>query len=163
MKAFTPVAFLLLITALVPAGAQTPPAAASPESAGTVLVTGSNRGVGLEFVKQYAAAGWTVIATTRDPANAVELHELAASNARIAVEPLDVVDDESLSSLAAKYRDVPIDLLINNAGVLGDMQAQMLGSLDQAEFERVMTVNVYRSRRHRCARLAATGEHRHVA
>jgi NAD(P)-dependent dehydrogenase (short-subunit alcohol dehydrogenase family) len=143
MKAPTTVVLLLLVTALAPAGAQPPPAAASPQSTGTVLVTGSNRGLGFEFVKQYAAAGWTVIATTRDPANAIELRELATSNARIAVEPLDVVDDKSLSSLVAKYRDVPIDLLINNAGVLGDMQGQTLGSLDQAEFERVMAVNVY--------------------
>jgi NAD(P)-dependent dehydrogenase (short-subunit alcohol dehydrogenase family) len=108
-----------------------------------VLVTGSNRGLGIEFVKQYAASGWTVIATTRDPGRALELRGLASRNARITVERLDVVDGESLRALVAKYRDVPIDLLINNAGVLGDREAQTLGSLDQAEFERVMAVNVY--------------------
>ena len=139
MKTYCSVALLLLVTASAPAGAQ-PPAA---ETAGTVLVTGSNRGLGLEFVKQYAATGWTIIATTRDPGKATELRALAARNPRIAVERLDVVDGESLRALVEKYRDVPIDVLVNNAGVLGDMGAQTLGSLDEAEFERVMAVNVY--------------------
>ena len=141
MRAFSTVAFLLLIA--TPAGAQTPPTAAPAATAGTVLVTGSNRGLGLELVKQYAAAGWTVIATTRDPRNASELRGLATGNPRITVERLDVVDAESLRALVAKYRDLPIDLLINNAGVLGDLDSQALGSLNQAEFGRVMTTNVY--------------------
>jgi NAD(P)-dependent dehydrogenase (short-subunit alcohol dehydrogenase family) len=111
--------------------------------AGTVLVTGSNRGLGLELAKQYAAGGWRVIATARDPAGAAELRALAAADHDIAVEKLDVLDDRAIEALAAKYSGTPIDVLLNNAGVLGDLDAQQLGSLDYAEFEEVMHVNAY--------------------
>jgi NAD(P)-dependent dehydrogenase (short-subunit alcohol dehydrogenase family) len=117
-----------------------PSAAAKP---GTVLVTGANRGLGLEFAKQYAASGWNVIATARDTERAAELRALGTSNLRVAVEKLDVADGASVAALAAKYAHTPIDVLINNAGVLGDLPAQALGSLDHAEFARVMDVNVY--------------------
>jgi NAD(P)-dependent dehydrogenase (short-subunit alcohol dehydrogenase family) len=109
---------------------------------GTVLVTGANRGLGLEFVRQYAKKGWTVIATARSLDDAPELNALAKDNAKIAVERLDVRDAAQIASLALKYRQ-PIDLLINNAGVLGDLDAQKLGSLDYAEFADVMAVNVF--------------------
>jgi NAD(P)-dependent dehydrogenase (short-subunit alcohol dehydrogenase family) len=84
-----------------------------------------------------------VIATARDPGHATELRALAGANAKIAVEALDVSDDASIAALAAKYRTARIDVLINNAGVLGDMKAQTLGSLRRAEFANVMDVNVY--------------------
>jgi NAD(P)-dependent dehydrogenase (short-subunit alcohol dehydrogenase family) len=110
---------------------------------GTVLVTGSNRGLGLEFVKQYADSGWTVVATARSPENASELRQLAAKNRSITIEKLDVLDVAAIKALAQKYQGRPIDVIVNNAGVLGDMKAQALGSLDYAEFEEVMAVNVY--------------------
>jgi NAD(P)-dependent dehydrogenase (short-subunit alcohol dehydrogenase family) len=116
---------------------------ASGGSPGTVLITGSNRGLGLEFVRQYAAAGWRVIATARDPQGASELRELAARNARISVEPLDVADRAAIGALAAKYRATPIDVLLNNAGILGDMKVQTPGAFDYDEFAEVMAVNVF--------------------
>jgi NAD(P)-dependent dehydrogenase (short-subunit alcohol dehydrogenase family) len=120
-----------------------PPTKSAAARTGTVLVTGSNRGLGLEFAKQYAARGWTVIATARNPDAAAELRSLAAANDRIAVETLDLVDTAAIKALAAKYRGKPIDVLVNNAGVLGDLGKQQLGAFDYPEFENVMAVNVY--------------------
>ena len=82
----------------------------------TVLVTGANRGLGLEFVRQYAADGWTVIACCREPAKAKELSKLTGS---IAVEALDVGVDAQISALAKRLKGRAIDLLINNAGIYG--------------------------------------------
>ncbi len=107
----------------------------------TVLVTGANRGIGLEFVRQYAARGAQVIATARDPAKATELNALAAANPRIHVERLDVTDGAQVDALAAKYAGKPIDVLINNAGISGGMQNQTLGKMDYAVFEDVLRVN----------------------
>jgi NAD(P)-dependent dehydrogenase (short-subunit alcohol dehydrogenase family) len=118
-------------------------ASARSREPGTVLITGSNRGLGLEFAKQYAERGWTVIATARSPESASELKALAGKDGRVTVEKLDLLDRPGIEALAAKYRGRPIDLLINNAGVLGDIKAQTLGSLDYDEFEEVMAVNVY--------------------
>ena len=125
---------------LVAAGAGAPIDAQQPS---TILITGSNRGLGLEFARQYAAAGWNVIATARDVAGARELRELAARHPRVTVERLDLLDRAAITALAAKYRGRPIDVLLNNGGLLGDMKAQQLGSLDYRHFEEVMAVNVY--------------------
>ena len=110
---------------------------------GTVLITGSNRGLGLEFVRQYAERGWKVIATARNPKAAPELNAIAAKNRNVTVDALDVEDVAAIKALAAKYKGTAIDVLINNAGVLGDMKAQSAGALDYAEFEEVMAVNVF--------------------
>ena len=80
----------------------------------TVLVTGANRGIGLELVKQLEGRGMNVIGTARKPAEATELR---ATRARI--EQLDVTDAESLAALAKRLEGVKIDMLINNAGIGG--------------------------------------------
>jgi NAD(P)-dependent dehydrogenase (short-subunit alcohol dehydrogenase family) len=59
------------------------------------------------------------------------------------VEKLDVLDAPGLRALAGKYNGKPIDVVINNAGVLGDLPAQTLGTLDQQEFREVMAVNAF--------------------
>ena len=82
----------------------------------TALITGCNRGIGLEFVRQYAADGWRVFATCRNPRGA---RELAAISGDVKIHGLDVVDDRQVKALAKSLADEPIDLLINNAGVGG--------------------------------------------
>ena len=107
----------------------------------TVLVTGSDKGLGLEFVRQYAARGARVIATTRNPADAAELKALAVANPQVIIEKLDVTDNAAIDALAAKYAETPIDVLINNAGISGGMQSQAFGKLDYEVFMDVLRVN----------------------
>jgi len=112
------------------------------DDASTVLITGANRGIGLEFVRQYGAAGWNVIATCRTPAQADALNALAAENKQIAVERIDLLDHQGIDALAAAYKGQPIDILINNAGLMrGPDLGQMVGSIDYDEFDRFFRVN----------------------
>ena len=87
----------------------------------TVLITGSNRGLGLEFSRQYAAAGWNVIATCRSPQTAKELQVLAGKYRQVVVEKMDVTSDRDVEILATKYKNQPIDVLLNNAGIYGTL------------------------------------------
>lgn len=103
----------------------------------TALITGTNRGIGLEFVRQYAADGWTVIAGVRDPDKADALHDIEGD---VSVASLDVADPASVGILAARLEGVDIDLLINNAGVTGPGPVA-LGSLDYPAWQQVMAVN----------------------
>ncbi|MGI9291651.1 MAG: SDR family oxidoreductase [Gammaproteobacteria bacterium] len=109
----------------------------------TVLITGSNRGLGLAFARHYSAEGWNVIATARKPEKADELNALAASNPKVVVEQLDVTDLNRIKQLAVDYQNQPIDVLINNAAILGDLEGQQFGTLDYDQFELTMAVNVY--------------------
>jgi len=107
----------------------------------TVLVTGANRGLGLEFARQYAADGWKVYAACRDPDAAKELGQLAAgSGGAIRVLALEVTDAASVRAAAESLAGDPIDLLINNAGI-GSPKKQRLGSLDYAAWAHVLDVN----------------------
>jgi NAD(P)-dependent dehydrogenase (short-subunit alcohol dehydrogenase family) len=134
--------FLLLLLLAGPHGLASPagPAAFDPDQP-TVLITGANRGLGLEFARQYAALGWNVIATCRRPGAAAALRSLAAGADRVAIETLDVTLDADVARVAAKYRDQPVDLLLNNAGIYGDLEKQTLGSFDFEELKRVLDVN----------------------
>jgi NAD(P)-dependent dehydrogenase (short-subunit alcohol dehydrogenase family) len=109
----------------------------------TVLITGSNRGIGLAFARHYAAEGWSVIATCRSPAASADLRALREQYPRVVIERLDVTDLAGIDELAERYRGQPIDLLINNAAILGTLPEQKVGGLDYELFERVMAVNVY--------------------
>jgi NAD(P)-dependent dehydrogenase (short-subunit alcohol dehydrogenase family) len=132
---------LATTAAVAAASAMTPAFAADAQ---TVLITGSNRGIGLEFVKQYAAKGWNVIATTRSPDKADELKKVAAAHKNVVIEQLDVADVASVDALAAKYKGKPIDLLLNNAGITGDFtnpKPQSFGTLDHKEADTFMHTN----------------------
>ncbi len=83
----------------------------------TVFITGSNRGIGLEFVKQFSDRGWNIIGTARKPQEATDLQALAEGNAQIVIEQLDVTDTDRISTLANKYGDHPIDVFLSNAGI----------------------------------------------
>lgn len=83
----------------------------------TVLITGANRGIGLEFVRQFSEREWNVIATVRKPAEATKLQALADGDRNIVIEQLDVTDHPRIEALAVKYQDQPIDILLNNAGL----------------------------------------------
>src|SRR5512147_222039 len=81
----------------------------------TCLITGASRGIGLEFARQYAAEGWTVIAACRSP-DRPALRQVVGD---VRIELLDVSDFARVEALGKKMEGVPIDLLINNAGIYG--------------------------------------------
>lgn len=99
----------------------------------TVFVTGANRGIGLGLVKAYLKKGYKVLATCRDAEHATDLKGLKGD---IEIHKLDVTDTGAVSREAAELADVPIDILINNAGVLGgpafnrDHPGQTFGTVD---------------------------------
>ena len=106
----------------------------------TVLVTGANRGLGLEFLKQYSQRGWEVIGTCRDLNSAVEAMGLADVADNVSLYPLEVTDADSIEQLAAALAGRTIDLLLLNAGYMGE-QSSRLGELDAADFSYSFEVN----------------------
>mgnify|MGYP001818020886 CR=1 FL=1 len=107
----------------------------------TVLITGSNRGIGLEFARQYAQRGWRVIATCRTPDRASELQAIAEAHSNLVIEQLDIADASSVAALSGKLVDESIDVLLNNAALLGDPDLQKFPELDFELFARIMNVN----------------------
>jgi NAD(P)-dependent dehydrogenase (short-subunit alcohol dehydrogenase family) len=83
----------------------------------TVFITGANRGIGLGFAASYAADGWRVIATAREPRQATSLKKVAGD---VAIHALDATDEAQLDELAKTLAAEPIDVLVNNAGVRGE-------------------------------------------
>ncbi len=106
----------------------------------TVLITGANRGLGLEFVCQYADKGWQVLAACRSPETAMELQALADQGASIELLTLDVTDESDINKLAEQLNGRAIDHLILNAGVLGE-DCATLGEMTQARWLEVLNVN----------------------
>ena len=97
----------------------------------SVLITGTNRGIGLELVRQYLTEGWQVYATARDPENSTELQQLLTDHPNLLhIYPLDVTDNEQRFSLAEHLKGIPLDILINNAGVYGQYDAYF-GNTDE--------------------------------
>ena len=103
----------------------------------TALITGAGRGLGLEFARQFADDGWTVLAGVREPERADDLRRIDGD---VSPVPLDVADPASVAILGERLSGVPIDLLINNAGVYGPRQ-MVLGEFDYDAWREVFEVN----------------------
>jgi len=106
-----------------------------------VLITGANRGLGLEFARQYLADGWQVFAACRDPASAGELQRLARdSSGKLTIVAMDVTEAASIRKAAIRLEGVAIDLVINSAGIVG-VSGQRAGNIDYASWAHVLDVN----------------------
>ena len=104
----------------------------------SVLISGAGRGLGLEFARQYAAAGWSVIATVRDPAKGAALASLGRA---VEVHLLDVTDRRRIARLAGELKGRAIDMMLCNAG-LSAPRGTEFGATDYAAWETLMRVNV---------------------
>lgn len=119
-------------------------------SAETVLITGSNQGIGLEFARQYAERGWTVIATHRRSSTPDTLAELQKQYPNVRVETMDVTRADHIKTLAEKMKGQPVDILLNNAALIRfanirDREGnagQYFGTLDYDHFNMFMHTNV---------------------
>jgi NAD(P)-dependent dehydrogenase (short-subunit alcohol dehydrogenase family) len=130
-------------------------AGARTAAADTVLITGANSGIGLEFATEYAALGWDVIATDRRRDTPETLARLMAEYPNVREEKLDVTSVEQAQALAERLAGTPIDVLINNAGVYndrsecgrddgcaGNWSTQSFGNLDFGLLDTIMAVNI---------------------
>lgn len=108
----------------------------------TILITGANRGLGLEFVCQYATDGWEVLATSRQPKQSGELEQLAMQHPTVVLHRLDVTDDGSVQSLADKLDGKPIDVLLHSAGIY-PREGQHIGEVDFDGWREAMETNLF--------------------
>lgn len=126
----------------------------------TVMITGANRGLGLEFVRQYRDKGWDVLACTRKP-DAPELATLAGDSMRVL--ELDVTDHNAVDTLAEELSGQAIDVLINNAGTAGPVgfpQTAEYSGLDCMDYDvwrQIMEINLLGAFK------VATAFHPHIA
>lgn len=107
----------------------------------TVLITGANRGLGLEFCRQYAEDNWTVIACCRDLSKATALKQLAEQYDNIQLQTLDIADFSQIDALSSKLSSIAIDVLLNNAGVYDDKSEHGFGQLDYQAWQHSMLIN----------------------
>lgn len=124
--------------------------ALGPVGAETVLITGANQGIGLEFAKQYAAKGWVVIATHRRSTTPDELAKLMQAHPQVRVERMDVSKDADIKALSERLKGQPIDLIINNAALIrtdplterNGNANQKFGTLDYGLLDDFVHVNI---------------------
>jgi NAD(P)-dependent dehydrogenase (short-subunit alcohol dehydrogenase family) len=107
----------------------------------SALITGANRGLGLEFARQYVADGWQVYAACRDPASASKQHRLAeGSDEKLRILAMDVTDPATIRAAATQLDGQAIDLLLNNAGIIGP-RGQTIGNIDYEAWANVFAIN----------------------
>jgi len=104
----------------------------------TILISGANRGIGLELARQFSAGGWSVLGTARDPSQAEELASLANTK----VLPLEATDPASIEALVATLDGQPIDVLIANAGIAINLEAKP-AEVTRADFLKVVKTNTF--------------------
>lgn len=108
----------------------------------SLLITGANRGIGLEFTKQYLEADWRVFACCRHPDKADALKELSARHVDLSsVHALDLADFKQIERLAAELAGQEIDLLLNNAGIYPDVPNVGFGTINYEAWQRAFYVN----------------------
>lgn len=110
----------------------------------TALVTGANRGLGLEWIRQCAGTVDRLYATCRDPGAADALHEVAQAHPdTVTVVALDVADPDAIDAAAARVQDEAgaLDLLVNNAGISGGATSDRFGAVDAERMSKVLRVN----------------------
>ncbi len=106
----------------------------------TILITGSNRGIGLELVKQYAEQGWHVLACCRQPDNSTALQQLTSAHENISLYTLDITNAQQLAKLSKQLEHTAIDILFNNAGIYGQNDAYF-GHTDEQKWLDTFRVN----------------------
>ena len=106
----------------------------------TILVTGANRGLGIEFVEQYLNEGNEVIATYRNENSSMDLIEMGNERSNLKLLQLDVSSNKSLNSFAENLGDSPIDIFINNAGVYGPRNSSF-GNVDEENWIPAIKIN----------------------
>jgi NAD(P)-dependent dehydrogenase (short-subunit alcohol dehydrogenase family) len=111
-------------------------------SMSTILITGANRGLGLEFTRQYATDGWEVLAASRQPDKSADLKQMAAQHPKITLQRLDVTDEKSVRDLAGKLSGKPIDVLLHCSGVY-PRKGQNIGSLDYDGWREAFETNLF--------------------
>jgi NAD(P)-dependent dehydrogenase (short-subunit alcohol dehydrogenase family) len=107
----------------------------------SIFVTGSNRGLGLEWIRQYADSGWRVFATCRHPGEALELNQLTKQYPNVSIHRLDVTLPEDIHAIMWEMKGEPIDILINNAGIYLEKGTPEFGCIRYSEWERTLVVN----------------------
>lgn len=108
----------------------------------TILITGANRGIGLEFSRQYAVDGWRVLACCRCPEKSDALSKLAAQYPElIKIQTLDVSDHTQIERLAQSLANESIDLLINNAGIYPSSDSGGFGHTNYDEWMYAFRIN----------------------
>ena len=117
--------------------------------ADTVLITGSNSGIGLDFARRYAEQGYDVIATHRRDSIPNTLKDLSSNHKNVRIERVDISNLEDIDALARKLRNIPVDILINNASITDagafsspeNFSKQVVGNLDYGLFDQYMATN----------------------
>jgi len=107
----------------------------------TILITGSNKGIGFELTKVFLENNWHTIACCRNPEKAHELNKIAKDSKNIEIQELDVSNFAQIDNLSKKLENEKIDILLNNAGIYGDPTGQYFGELNYESWSEAFLVN----------------------